>query len=179
MSDYERWTIYPLLLLTLGIVLKDKMLKSVDVQSVVCRSLAVVDAQGNEMVRLGATQLHAGGLEVFGANGAPLVTLAADPEGKRGRIATKTDDGHPLVDLIAHGDAGAIVVYDARGASIIGGPQGQVRFVQQPAQADTKPKPPGDAHKDAPPANDPPQKETQSEPKKTKQGTDEKSTAKP
>jgi hypothetical protein len=130
MSDYERWTIYPLLLLILGIVLKDKLLKSVDAQNVVCRSLEVVDAQGKDLVRLG------GGIEIFGASGKPVITLVPDPGGKkRGLILTKTDDGHPLVELVAHGDAGAIVVYDARGANIIGGPRGQVRFVPPPADA--------------------------------------------
>jgi len=151
MSDYERWTIYPLLLLTLGIVLKDKMLNSVDVQNVVCRNLAIVDAEGKEMVRLGATPLQAGGLEVFGASGAPIITLTADAEGKSGRIMTKTDEGRPLVDLLAHGNAGSIVVFDAQGANIIGGPQGQVRFVpKQPADAKTQP--PDGPRKDEPPA---------------------------
>jgi hypothetical protein len=158
MSDYERWTIYPLLLLILGIVLKDKLLKSVDAQNVVCRSLAVVDAQGKDLVRLG------GGIEIFGASGKPVIMLVPDPERKRGLVLTKTDDGRPLVELVAHGDAGAIVVYDARGANIIGGPRGQVRFVPPPA--DAKPQAPaGGGTKDGPPAGEQSQEKAPHDPR--------------
>lgn len=177
MSDYERWTIYPLLLLTLGIVLKDKMLKSVDVQSVVCRNLAVVDAQGNEMVRLGATQLHAGGLEVFGANGTPLVTLASDQEGKRGQIITQTDEGHRLVDVFANGNAGQILVHDGKG-KIIDGLPGHVMLIPV-KQANGNRQPPGGANQGAPPAANKPDEKAPHLPQEKKQQTEEKPAARP
>jgi hypothetical protein len=45
MSNRERWTVYPLLFLTLGIALKDKITKRTDTDTVICKSLYVTDRQ--------------------------------------------------------------------------------------------------------------------------------------
>ncbi len=50
MSSRERWTVYPLLFLTLGIALKDKIVKLVNVDTVICKTLEVTDQQGNARV---------------------------------------------------------------------------------------------------------------------------------
>ncbi len=55
MSSRERWTVYPLLFLTLGIALKDKVTRSLDTDQVVCHRLFVTDQLGNSQVVLGAT----------------------------------------------------------------------------------------------------------------------------
>jgi hypothetical protein len=55
MSSRERWTVYPLLFLTLGIALKDKVTRSVDTDQLVCHRLFVTDQFGNSQVVLGAT----------------------------------------------------------------------------------------------------------------------------
>ncbi len=55
MSSRERWTVYPLLFLTLGIALKDKVTRSVDTDQVVCHRLFVTDQLGNSQVVIGAT----------------------------------------------------------------------------------------------------------------------------
>ncbi|MBI3838602.1 MAG: hypothetical protein HY288_11805 [Planctomycetia bacterium] len=60
MSNRERWTVYPLLFLTLGIVLKDKLTKFVTTDVVVCKTLVVTDRDRNERVVVSSTA--AGGL---------------------------------------------------------------------------------------------------------------------
>jgi hypothetical protein len=50
MTDRERWTVYPLIFLTLGIALKDKLVDVVDVQcrNVFCKAVVVTDQKGRE-----------------------------------------------------------------------------------------------------------------------------------
>lgn len=43
MSSRERWTVYPLLFLTLGIALTDKITRQVRTDSVICKQLIVTD----------------------------------------------------------------------------------------------------------------------------------------
>ncbi len=50
MSNRERWTVYPLLFLTLSIVLKDKLTKFVNADVVICKTLVVTDRDRNERV---------------------------------------------------------------------------------------------------------------------------------
>jgi hypothetical protein len=75
MSSRERWTVYPLLFLTLGIALKDKLTRVVDTpfvkarvvnsQQLICRQLAVTDPAGRIQVQIEATPQ--GGLARFNA----------------------------------------------------------------------------------------------------------------
>ena len=50
MTDRERWTVYPLLFLTLGIAVKDRIM-----DTVVCSTLVVRDRKGNEQVVINTT----------------------------------------------------------------------------------------------------------------------------
>ena len=50
MTDRERWTVYPLLFLALGITVKDKLAKLVDVDKVHCKSLILTDRAGKDRV---------------------------------------------------------------------------------------------------------------------------------
>jgi hypothetical protein len=67
MSTRERWTVYPLLFLTLGIALTDKVTRQVSTDSVVCKSLLVTDRQGKAEVIVASSSdggfLHARGTE--------------------------------------------------------------------------------------------------------------------
>ena len=60
MSDRERWIIYPLLFLALGAALRDKLTQSVDVETIRCKQLVVVDSQ--ETPRIVLNSNDAGGL---------------------------------------------------------------------------------------------------------------------
>lgn len=52
MTDRERWTVYPLIFLTLGLALKDKLVEVevVDVQcrNLICNAVHVTDAEGRQ-----------------------------------------------------------------------------------------------------------------------------------
>ena len=54
MTTRERWVVYPLLFLTLGIALKDKIIRQVSTGKVECRALVVTDGLGNQQVVLAA-----------------------------------------------------------------------------------------------------------------------------
>ncbi len=55
MSNRERWTVYPLIFLTLGIALKDKLVKLVNVDLVACKRLVVTDQKGHAEVIITST----------------------------------------------------------------------------------------------------------------------------
>jgi hypothetical protein len=55
MTDRERWTVYPLLFLTMGIAIKDKLPGPVRIddlrsKAIFCQELIVTDPQGGEQV---------------------------------------------------------------------------------------------------------------------------------
>jgi hypothetical protein len=91
MSSRERWTVYPLLFLTLGIAMTDKVTRTVDTDQVVCRSLLVTDRLGKPQVVVGMNE--AGGIVqmqsasqgvnvLVGHTGRLAGLLFADPQGR-------------------------------------------------------------------------------------------------
>ncbi len=50
MSTRERWTVYPLLFLTLGIALTDKITRSISTDRIECKTLLVTDQRGEPRV---------------------------------------------------------------------------------------------------------------------------------
>jgi hypothetical protein len=84
MTIGERWRVYPLLFLTLGIAVKDKLIKVVSTDNVVCKAvntekvicnlLVVTDPKGREQALISATP--AGGiLRVHGNGNNPTILL--------------------------------------------------------------------------------------------------------
>jgi hypothetical protein len=55
MTDRERWTVYPLLFLTLGIAVKDKIAGRSTADTVLCETLVVHDRKGKEQVVISST----------------------------------------------------------------------------------------------------------------------------
>ena len=55
MSNRERWTVYPLLFLTLGIALTDKVTRRIDTDFVRCKTLLVTNRQGEPRVIVAPT----------------------------------------------------------------------------------------------------------------------------
>src|SRR5689334_18593989 len=82
MTDRERWTVYPLLFLALGVSLKDKMLRSVNTdevhaKKVVCSELLVAGQDGVVDVRAAGGNLQARSLVVADAAGKQRVNIGA------------------------------------------------------------------------------------------------------
>jgi hypothetical protein len=74
MSNRERWTVYPLLFLTLGIALTDKVTRRVDTDFVQCKTLLVTDGRGNPRVIVTPTA-EGGIVEAHAANSGINVIL--------------------------------------------------------------------------------------------------------
>lgn len=82
MTDRERWTVYPLLFLALGVSLKDKMVRSVNTdevhaKKVVCSELLVAGPQGIADVRAAGGNLQARSLVVTDPGSNKQVRLAS------------------------------------------------------------------------------------------------------
>ena len=84
MNNGERWKVYPLLFLTLGIAVKDKLIKEVNTDKVTCKvvntdrvtcnMLVVTDPQGNEQALISSGP--AGGiLRIHGNGNNPTILL--------------------------------------------------------------------------------------------------------
>jgi len=70
MNSRERWTVYPLLFLTLGIALTDKLTRQVHTDRLICKNLLVTDRQGKPQVVVASTA--GGGIVQTQANGPGL-----------------------------------------------------------------------------------------------------------
>ncbi len=104
MTERERWTVYPLLFLALGIAVKDKVVRVADVDTVQCNRLVVQDRQGKEQAVLAATPTgsvmragvidsdssRTGRLVVHDRQGREQVVIVSSPAG--GLIRTEGND---------------------------------------------------------------------------------------
>lgn len=122
MTDRERWTVYPLLFLTLGIAVKDKLVRLTDSDTVNCKQLIIHDRQNHAQVVItttpeGGMLADAGTiackrLVVQDQKGQTQVVLAATPAGGLIRTAAL---GNGLDVLLGHSDrvAGLMFVDEA------------------------------------------------------------------
>lgn len=106
MTDRERWTVYPLLFLALGVSLKDKMFRSVNTDEIrcktmVCNELRVAGLQGADSLRVAGGILQAKSLIIADANGKQRVQI--------------TDGGVQAASLICN----ALVVAGANGKEAV------------------------------------------------------------
>ncbi|MBN1854986.1 MAG: hypothetical protein JW829_19790 [Pirellulales bacterium] len=86
MSEHERWVVYPLLFLALGVALRDKLLKRVDTDSMVADRVVVSPA-------LNADTVICRRLEVQSSSGQSVAAIAEDPGSRSGRIETYDTHG--------------------------------------------------------------------------------------
>lgn len=98
MSPRERWIVYPLLFLTLGIALRDKVIppKEVSARRIHCGELQ-------------SAKVTCGGVLIVGQDGRPAV--AAGAKGGHGVIETFSPTGSPLIQLDALGSGGIVTVW--------------------------------------------------------------------
>jgi hypothetical protein len=96
MSDRERWIVYPLLFLALGVSLRDKLTQVVRCEELICKQLIVVDRENRPVLvaaadnfadpsaEKDATRATTGVLQIVRAQGADfqaVATLAGDTAG--------------------------------------------------------------------------------------------------
>jgi hypothetical protein len=106
MSTRERWIVYPLLFMTLGIALREKIVppNRLHVSQVVCD-------------RLQSTQSECRTLLVVGPNNRPVVIAGTDGATLAGTIETFSARGLPQVRLLSTATGGAITAI-ARGGKL-------------------------------------------------------------
>jgi hypothetical protein len=128
MSTRERWVIYPLLFLTLGIVVRDKLAFQADeatikrlrcselrVDNAIAREFGAVQIQCGQLqtkkaiaAELAARGIRCGELLVDGPDGRPTVVVGTDPKTKGGSIFALSAAGVPLIRLQPT-DSGGVV----------------------------------------------------------------------
>ncbi len=140
MSTRERWIVYPLLFLTLGLALRDKFIPSsvraVDLMTpkircnelevasvrcgkIECAALDVIGPKGEELIKMGMASNRAGRLELCGVDGKTVVVLGAGGEGKSGIVETLSSDGAPLVQLRSTKGGGTVWTIDRQKKAVI------------------------------------------------------------
>jgi len=124
MTTHERWIIYPLLFLTLGIAMRDKVIppratarrleadlvrcNRLEAGHARCQLVSVARPDGAEAVRLGTLPGRGGRLEVRSADGKTVVLAGTDPTGKSGMVETLDADGTPQVQLLSTSSGGVV-----------------------------------------------------------------------
>jgi hypothetical protein len=98
MSTRERWTIYPLLFLALGVALRDKLTATVDSKFITCEDLEIVDRHGQLQMHLTGHEGESGKLLVL-EHGEPRVVISSS---KAGGAVTALDHEKNLLITLGH-----------------------------------------------------------------------------
>lgn len=132
MSDYERWIIYPLLLLSLSFAARDQIgfLKptkinfsrsEVTFDKVVCNELStlhakIVSRDEKPRVDIASSVNGAGMIVLYGSEDKPAVVQSFDIQRRVGYVETYDHDGSPLVRLSATDRGGLVLAMTDKGA---------------------------------------------------------------
>ncbi|MBN1909052.1 MAG: hypothetical protein JW818_04875 [Pirellulales bacterium] len=118
MPTRERWIVYPLLFLTLGMVLRDKVappqLEQLDADEIRCKSLSVVGPNGQPCLILDDAS-GAGQLAVYGQNGQIMLIAGVVPKGNAGYVDLQGPNRKPSVQLTSNSYGGTISLFDRTG----------------------------------------------------------------
>ncbi len=94
MTSRERWTVYPLLFLSLGMGLRSRLTGTVQ-----CENLVIASRDGKPVARLHATADHRGQLEFITPDGKVTLVEGTSPDGQSGMLEMFGVDGRPLVAI--------------------------------------------------------------------------------
>lgn len=84
MSDRERWTVYPLLFLTIGLAMRAVLvppatMSDIEAVRLVCREIVVEDEDGTVVLHLGRVAGAGGRLEINDRDGNALMAVGSRP----------------------------------------------------------------------------------------------------
>jgi hypothetical protein len=110
MTSRERWTVYPLLFLAIGLGLRSRVMGLTEVPQVVCQTLTIAGPDGKPAIRMGTIPSGAGQIDFFSPDGKLLLAAGASPDGKGGQLLLQNSQGQPQVELASTGGTGALRV---------------------------------------------------------------------
>ncbi|MHB1037427.1 MAG: hypothetical protein ACYC35_21125 [Pirellulales bacterium] len=145
MTSRERWTVYPLLFLALGISLKTKVSPTLKVPFVECeylevthqlhaplarcnqlsaaqlecQDLAVLGSGGKNRVRMGTGTNGTGRIEVYGKKDKAIVAIGSDDAGRTGAVDTMTSEGVPQVSIRSSEIGGTVTTADTKSRKLV------------------------------------------------------------
>lgn len=107
MTSRERWTVYPLLFLAIGLAMRavvqplDRVdmvrADAVDAGQVVCREFLVTGSDGTVLVHIGRVVGGGGGrIEIKDARGTDAIAIGTRPEGRDGHVERFDAAGEPV-----------------------------------------------------------------------------------
>jgi hypothetical protein len=123
MSTRERWIVYPLLFLTLGIALRDKVIlpsrlgaMEFEAGQIVTQRIRCNQLQVKEVLcdRLDSNQTECRTFLVKGPASRPVVIAGADAKTGAGAIETLTSNGIPQVRLYSNNIGGQITTFEVK-----------------------------------------------------------------
>lgn len=112
MSSRERWTVYPLLFLAIGLAVRAAALPAVrfetlsagavEADQLVCREIVVTGTDGTVLVHIGRVVGGGGGrVEIKDAGGIDAIAIGTRPEGRDGGVERFDAQGRPVDDVPA------------------------------------------------------------------------------
>jgi len=102
MTSRERWTVYPLLFLAIGLalraaVLSEEAAETLEAPRLVCRELVVTGADGTVLVHAGRVVGGGGGrIEIKDATGVDAVAIGTGTGGREGVVEFFDAEGEPV-----------------------------------------------------------------------------------
>lgn len=110
MSSRERWTVYPLLLLAIGLAVRAGTVpphaEFLDATVVECREFNVVAPDGTTLVRIGRVRDGGGGrIEIRDRAGIDAIAIGTRPEDRTGAVEFFDETGAPVGELQPPDDA--------------------------------------------------------------------------
>jgi hypothetical protein len=121
MSLRERWIVYPLLFLTLGIALRDKVIPPSHFgnfhMNFEAGTVVAPRIRCNELVcdRVKSNQSQCNMMFITGPNGQPVVAAGTDSKGRAGMLETFTTDGQSQVRLLSSAIGGIVSTVERNG----------------------------------------------------------------
>jgi len=122
MSERERWIVYPLLFLTLGIALRDKVIQPI-ADEVRCRRLVVYDENDRKIAEVApmavplpgtGERAHAGMLRLLDPFGLPIVSVDYEGLNVTGDLDIFGPVNKPVVHVGASENGGIVQVFHGR-----------------------------------------------------------------
>jgi len=131
MNSRERWTVYPLLFLALGLALRDKVIPplrfgnfgmALNSGEVAARKIECGEILAGRVVCQGPAECRT--LVVQGPKGLPIVGIGPDQKSSNGVLETFTADGRPLLQLHSSDRGGILAIFNHSGRVFVLGETG-------------------------------------------------------